>query len=379
MFLTKNKNMKMKINFIYLILFFNFQIKAFISYPSFGEIKINLSSKLDSIKKLGRYYIKENIIYLAQSGSAIEFYLIAKSALITLDGGQSYLHEDFYKPRYAIYLNNKKFIDNKIYSKETKILLFNYDTIKEVKIRIILLSEAICGNIGIKDIYANTYQNNEEIINPTEKKKYLIEFIGDSITCGYGIESKASYEFFDTSTENFEKTYAYISSKLLDFDYSTVCYSGCGIITPGSKMPQRYTKVNAFIGDVEWDFTKDENKPDIIVINLGTNDKDFALSFREGTYPDDYAKFLKLVRNKNPDAIIICIYGMMGGHELFYLIMEAIESLKDDKIYGFLFPEQNGEDGMGAQLHPNEISNKKWGKQLADIIKDILENRNFLL
>ena len=375
MFFDKNKYMKMKIIFIYFILCFNFQIKAFIRYPSLGEIKINLSSKLDSIKKIGRYYIKEDIIYLAQSGSAIEFYLIAKSALITLDGGNSHLYEDFYKPRYAIYLNDKKFMDTKIYSKETKILLFNYDTIKEVKIRIILLSEAICGNIGIKDIYAYSYQDNEEIINPTEKKKHLIEFIGDSITCGFGIESKASYEFFDTSTQNFEKTYAYIASKLLDFDYSTVCYSGCGIITPGSKMPQKYTKVNVYIGDLEWDFTKNETKPDIIVINLGTNDKDFALSFKEGTYPYDYANFLKLVRNKNPDAIIICIYGMMGGHELFYLIMEGIESLKDDKIYGYLFPEQKGEDGMGAQLHPNEISNKKWGKQLAEIIKDILEKK----
>ena len=373
MFFDKNKKMKMKIIFIYFILFFNLQINAFIRYPSFGEVKINLSSKLDSIKKIGRYYIKENIIYLAQSGSSIEFYLTAKSALITLDGGKSHLHEDFYKPRFAIYLNDKKFMDTKIYSKETKILLFNYDTIKEIKIRISLLSEAICGNIGVKDIYANSYQDNEEIITSTEKKKYLIEFIGDSITCGYGIEAKASYEFFDTSTENFEKTYAYISSKLLNFDYSTVCYSGCGIITPGSKMPQRYTKVNSFIGDLEWDFNKEENKADIIVINLGTNDIDFALSFKEETYPNDYAQFLELVRNKNPNAIIICIYGMMGGHMLFPLIMEGINSLKDDKIYGYLFPEQKGEDGMGAQLHPNEISNKKWGKQLAELIKDLLE------
>ena len=260
-----------------------------------------------------------------------------------------------------------------MYSKETKILLFNYDTIKEIKIRITLLSEAICGNIGVKDIYATSYQDDEEIIKSTEKKKYLIEFIGDSITCGYGIEAKASYEFFDTSTENFEKTYAYISSKLLDFDYSTVCYSGCGIITPGSKMPQRYTKVNSFIGDLEWDFNKEENKADIIVINLGTNDIDFTLSFKADTYPNDYAQFLKLVRNKNPKAIIICIYGMMGGHMLFPLIMEGINSLKDDKIYGYLFPEQKGEDGMGAQLHPNEISNKKWGKHLENIIKNLLE------
>ena len=40
---------------------------------------------------------------------------------------------------------------------------------------------------------------------PTENKKYKIEFIGDSITCAYGIEAKAPNEYFDTRTQNFEK------------------------------------------------------------------------------------------------------------------------------------------------------------------------------
>ena len=362
--------MKRKIFFIYIILLLNIQIKSFSKYSPYEEIKINLSSKKNFIKKIGRYYIKEDIIYLAQSGSAFEFYLTAKAALITIYGGNTYLHDDYEKPRYAIYLNDKKFIDTKVYSKESKIFLFNYDTIKEVKIRIILLSEAMVGNIGVKDIYVNSYINEEDIIKPTENKKYLIEYIGDSITCGYGIEGKGANEMFDTSTENFEKTYAYLSAKELNYDYSTVCYSGCGIITPGSKMPQRYKEINSFMGDLEWDFN---NKADIVVINLGTNDKDFALSFREDIYSQDYAEFLKLVREKNQNAIIICVYGMMGGEALFPLIMEGINSLNDNKIFGYLFPEQKFEDGYGAQLHPNVISNKKWGKLLSNIIKNILK------
>ena len=374
----KNKKMKRKIIYIYIIFILNIQIKSFIKYSSYQEIKMNLSSKLNSIKKIGRYYIQDDIIYLAQSGSSLEFYLIAKAALITLNGGNSYLHDDYQKPRYAIYLNDKKFMDTKIYTKETKILLFNYDTIKEVKIRIILLSEAICGNIGVQDIYINSYFDEEESIIPCENKKYLIEFIGDSITCGYGIEAKVSNELFDTGTENFEKTYAFISSNILDFDYSVVCYSGVGLITPGSKMSQRYAKINYFMNDLEWNFNETGiKKPDIIVINLGTNDREFALSYREDMYSQDYADFLKIVREKNRDAIIICIYGMMGGGDLFQLIMEGIKSLNDKKIFGYLFPEQKIEDGFGAQLHPNELSNKKWGIQLADIIKNLLKKEDY--
>ena len=369
-----NKKMKRKIIFIICIFILITQIKTFIQNSSYRELEINLSSKLNSIKRIGRYYIKDNILYMAQSGSAFEFYVTAKSALITIYAGKTYLHEDYQKPRYAIYLNDKKFFDEKIQSEETKILLFNYDTIKEVKIKIILLSEAICGNIGINKLYLYSFVNEDEVIRPNEKKKYLIEFIGDSITCGFGIEGKSQYELFDTKTENFMKTYAYISTKELNYDYSIVCYSGCGIVTPGNKMPQRYTKINSFMGDLEWNFN--ENKNDIIVINLGTNDIDFVLSFDGDTYSQAYANFLKIVREKNPNAIIICIYGMMGGDFLFPFIMEGIKSLNDDKIYGYLFPEQKLEDGFGCQFHPNEISNKKWAKYLADIIKNILKERN---
>ena len=113
-----------------------------------------------------------------------------------------------------------------------------------------------------------------------------------------------------------------------------------------------------------------------LIINLGTNDRDFALSFEADIYSEEYAKFLKIVREKNPNAIIICIYGMMGRDDLFPLIVEGIKSLNDDKIYGYLFPEQKMEDGFGAQFHPNEISNKKWAKYLIDIIKNILGERN---
>ena len=139
-------------------------------------------------------------------------------------------------------------------------------------------------------------------------------------------------------------------------------------------MPERYNKINYYTSDLDWNFN--ENKNDIIVINLGTNDRDLALSFRGDYYSKDYSNFLQIVREKNPDSIIICIYGMMGREDLFPLILEGIESLNDDKIYGFLFPEQKFEDGYGAQYHPNEVSNKKWAKILTAIVKNILVERN---
>ena len=65
--------MKRKIILVYFILALIIQIKSFIKYSSYQELELKLSSKINSIKRIGRYYIKDDIIYLAQSGSSIEF------------------------------------------------------------------------------------------------------------------------------------------------------------------------------------------------------------------------------------------------------------------------------------------------------------------
>ena len=55
--------------------------------------------------------------------------------------------------------------------------------------------------------------------------------------------------------------------------------------------------------------------PDIIVINLGTNEASYLsrnLQYAD-RFPADYYGFLKYVREKNPESYIICLYGMMGG------------------------------------------------------------------
>jgi len=337
--------------------------------------QIIIKPEPSNVKYIGRYLIKEDITYLLQSGSAIEFYLNAKSAEIILAGdGTSIYHEEYEKPRYAIYVNDNILLDTTMGEREKTVLLFNNEKEMEIKIKVILLSEAIFGGIGIKSIHVISSVSNNNIIRPTEKKKLSIEYVGDSITCAYGIEAKAPSEYFETKTQNFEKSYAFIASKELDYDYSVVCYSGCGIISTGNIMSQRYTKINYFSStNNEWDFEKHQN--DIIVINLGTNDFGYVWGFRIDEYVEKYADFLQLVREKNPDSYIVCLLGMMGCEDLFPLINEAINITGDKKIYSYLLPAQRLEDGIGAEYHPNVVSHAKWGKLVAKIIKDIIEGK----
>lgn len=56
-----------------------------------------------------------------------------------------------------------------------------------------------------------------------------IEFIGNSITCGYGVESSDPNEHFSDETENHYYTYAAITARNLKAQHVAVARSGIGI------------------------------------------------------------------------------------------------------------------------------------------------------
>ena len=120
----------------------------------------------ENVKYIGRFYIEDDVTWLVLSGSSIEFYLTGKSAQINLivDSSAIYLAED-QRPRYAIYIDDKQLIDTTMGELEKTIKLVNDEEEKETKIRIILLSEASYGGIGIKNIIVNLC--SEKIIKPT--------------------------------------------------------------------------------------------------------------------------------------------------------------------------------------------------------------------
>ena len=72
------------------------------------------------------------------------------------------------------------------------------------------------GAIGVKNISVTSDLLTP--ISPEPEKPLSIEFIGDSITCAYGVEGQSSSEPFKTSTENFMKSYAYLTAQKLNAD-----------------------------------------------------------------------------------------------------------------------------------------------------------------
>ena len=335
-----------------------------------------------NVKFSGRVYQKDDTTWLVQSGSFIEFYITGNKADIDLVGDDSiYAGADF-RPRYGIFIDDTLLLDSTMSELEKTVGLFKIDEDKQFKVKIMLLSENNNGGFGIKSININICSNSLVAIEPTEKKKVSIEFLGDSITCAYGVEGKDQTESFKTTTENASKSYAYLASQILDADYSTVCYSGAGIISgysggeknSGNLFPPHYEKTSRnekYPGT--WNF--DDHKYDVIFINLGTNDNNYVKANaqqRNDEFIQEYVDFLGNVRKHNPDSYIICTLGSLGCEEIYKLIEQAIKIFGDGKVTSFLSPSQDMNDGLGSDWHPSAITHQKLSKLVAEKISEVL-------
>ena len=165
------------------------------------------------------------------SGSGIEFLCKGKYAEITVVGDEAEKTHSNHFSRIGIYLNGELVYDELVDYQEKVYKVDINDYVDGGVIRVIKLSEPMFSSFGISKIVS--FSKKE--ISPTKPSALKIEFLGDSITCGYGIDESDPAGSFSTSTENFSKTYAYLAAKSLNADYSAISFSGYGVYTGFSR------------------------------------------------------------------------------------------------------------------------------------------------
>lgn len=336
---------------------------------------------------IGRTETIENTIWLVLSGTGVEFYAKGTKASITMRADGTYDRDEVNRARAAVYVDGERVWDEILSKQETIIPIFESEIEETHVVCVIKLSEAPMSTCGISEI------NVTGRVWPTQQKEKFIEFVGDSITCAYGVDDEDRDHHFSTRTEDVTKGYAYKTAENLGVDYSMVSYSGYGIVSGytenGEKysaqlVPTYYEKLgfsnSTYMGkylpqNFDWDFTK--RQPDLVVINLGTNDSSYVLGKedRKEEYINGYVEFLNIVRKCNPRAMILCTLGIMGT-DLCPAVEEAVARYRKDtgdvKISSMRFAEQLESDGYVADWHPTEITHNKAALRLTAEIKKIM-------
>jgi len=342
-----------------------------------------------NVKLLGRTFLLEDKLWLSLSASGIEFTFEGKNLEVTILGSTASTLPDnrLNYARFAIYVNDSRVINCDLNEPVKIFQVIQEETPVKAVIRILKLSECAMSTMAIAPLSTD----EDATITPTPKKERRVEIIGDSITCGYGVDDEDWSHPFVTATEDVTKSYSYRTIQALDADYSIFSTSGHGIISgytdnPAIQMTEQkvpdyypyyglsYDKFGEDIAPttLPWDFSK--FIPDAVIINLGTNDDSFCQDMveRQNDYKVHYIAFLETIRSKYPDATIFCILGLMGDR-LYPYVMKAVQEYsaktEDTNIYSLHIPPQLESDGYVSDYHPTCVSHAKATAVLVPFVK----------
>jgi lysophospholipase L1-like esterase len=240
-----------------------------------------------------------------------------------------------------------------------------------------------------------------ELRDPPPRPRLRMELVGDSITCGYGNEVSLIPEgpswkapSFTSKNENHARSYGWLTAERLGAEVVTICSSGRGMYrnldgTTSDLLPALYEL--AVPGKpVAWDFTR--YAPDVIVINVGTNDT-FAGAGMAEFLPDEtafktaYRRFLARLRALHPHAHIVCTLGSMTDGSKQHVQKGTVASVHvgewvtelvaernragDDRVYRHMMAVQNPQtDGVGEDWHPSPSTHQRMAEALTRFIQD---------
>ena len=209
-----------------------------------------------------------------------------------------------------------------------------------------------------------------------------IEFIGNSITCGYGIEGNGKEKKFLYSLQNFYYTYAAIASRALNAQCQVCARSGIGLYRnyagniPDQIMPNVFPHTFYTTKGELWDFSL--YQPDVVCVNLGCNDTSLG-KYDMNRLTEAFKQFTVTLREHYPHAKIVYLIGAIPRSKRHDDIRTAQEaaiadaaSRGDKEVYRMDFTPDDGSLGMGSVGHPSMRRHALMGEELTTYLKGLM-------
>lgn len=244
-------------------------------------------------------------------------------------------------------------------------------------------TEAHTGPVAIEKI---TGQAVKALPNP---KAPLIEFIGNSITCGAAADPSevpcGTGEYHDQ--HNAYLAYGPRVARALKTNFVLSSVSGIGIYrnwnSDGPNMPQVYEKLDfQENGTRQWDFKT--YSPQVVSIALGTNDlsngdgKTPRLPFDSTRYVSSYLQFIKLVKSKYPQAQLALLSSPMASGRNRALLQRCLTAVQQQTnaayptakpVATYFFQPMQA---RGCSGHPNVEDHAILAKELEPFFSKLL-------
>jgi hypothetical protein len=348
----------------------------------------------DYVKVEGRTIYREGVRYLGYSATSVSFSFVGREASAVLLSDP----DDYAKEHHAwigVFINGEETPSKRVELTKLRqeLILYQSDKAEPVTVTIMKFSEPEYAVCGIESLHTDS----DTLLPPPPAKKRKIQIIGDSITCGYGVEGSCEDTFHDTAVENPVKAYSVKVARALDADLEIVAWNGKGVISAyiGDEdqadnswlVPMLYDYTDAgccqqFFHEPpslweSWDHSSFE--PDLITIFLGTNDASYTKNYpeRKTAFRLMYQGFLRKIHRKHPHAKILCMLGTMDQSlcsTVHHAVKELSKSCEDVTVKYLQLPLQDeNADGTGTFWHPTEATHDKIAALVTDAAKKLMK------
>lgn len=345
------------------------------------------------VKLIGRTYVKdETTVMISHSGSGLTVKFKGTNLKVDLTATNS--SNAWKRPYVSIIIDgdydnpiiqgvNSKSIDGFVLAENLEY--------GEHEVTFIKRSEALDSFIGIKNVYTDGK------LLPREDKERFIEILGDSTIAGYGNETKlvgSKYEDKTSGNSNVMKTFAYLTAREFDADYSIVCASGWGLTGSEWTVPKtvnlletykRYystyseSKQQHIYSEDYYNFSEGR-KADVMIISVGTNDLYYIEAGyneskaigdqRKQDFIDKYKELLEFITSMYDGVQIFMVYGAMGEIRMYPTVEAAYNNVKDSMNNVHLV-KLNG-DQKAIDYHPSAKGHEEMSEVLIAEVKKVM-------
>jgi lysophospholipase L1-like esterase len=214
-----------------------------------------------------------------------------------------------------------------------------------------------------------------ENLLPFNQPGRMIEYIGDSITAGAGVDASqvacGKGQWYDQ--HNAYLTYGARTSRALNAQWQLTAVAGIGLVHSCCNMdillPQVYNKVYLRNDSINYNFK--QYQPDVVTICLGQNDgpQDSV------KFCGEYVRLIDTVRSKYAQADIVCLSSPMANPQLTAVLqryltgtVQFVNKRGDSKVSKFFFSKSFN---SGCDNHPDANEHEIIAGELTAYLKKL--------
>lgn len=277
-------------------------------------IKIT-SDRTASVRFHGRTAERDGGVYLPWSASGFTVRFCGTALRATLAANNTNVEDG--RPYVRVFVDGEQREKIGLYEPQSDVLLTEGLSEGEHTVTVLKCSEARRSHVVLQALTTD----GAFLAPPPCETTRRIQFIGDSITTGFGVLAPEEQSPFTTAEQDALEGYAWRTATALGAEAHLFAISGYAVYRSpfGDPIMQHYPFVDGAAEDtILWDY--DRFQPDITVINLGTNDhawlhnpiaEHIAVEERHRLIEEAYYNLLQQVRSMHPHSKFLCVIGMM--------------------------------------------------------------------